>query len=444
MKNKVTLLAFTMLAVIINAQVGVNTTNPQGVLHVDGKSSTATTNPTTGTPTAVQGSDDFVVTSSGSVGIGTSSPNPSAILELNVENGSKKGFLGPRVALTSYTDAATILSPASGLLVYNLGTEATFSYVGYVFWNGSEWRTLSGASLAPGIIGSITCNNAGLSPTSYITGTAYSGTLSIPYTGGNGGIYGGQTIGPVNGLTATLSAGNFAVGSGTLYYSVTGTPTVTSPTTTTFNIVVGGQTCSAIVGTGDDVKAGELVYYKANDISASIGSGGSDATTASNWLSANVDSSHSLPVIGGKLRLDGYFTGPANGAAGTVSFNPRLVNVSSSPVKFWFAALTNVDRFNGANIVLAPTGSGTTVSGGGGWVNLDNGIYSNYGSNGVTGSPSVSITNPGTANQEVLTMDINLDDKWYRVYYFINIDNNDTTTTSDDIRRLYLSVQRLY
>lgn len=447
MRKNLSLCASLLGSSLLFSQVGVNTTNPQGVLHVDGKSSTATTNPTTGVPTALQGSDDFVVTHSGSVGIGTASPSSSAILELDVSQlttGNKKGFLAPRVALMSYTDTTTIPSPASGLLVYNLGTDANFNYVGYVFWNGSEWKTLAGTSLAPGTIGNITCNSVTLSPSSYITGTPYNGTLSIPYTDGNGGIYSAQTIGPVNGLTATLSAGNFAVGSGTLYYSVTGTPTVTSPVTTTFNVTIGGKTCTAIVGAGDDVKVGELVYYKASEISASIGGGGANGTTGSNWLSYNIDSSNALPIIGGKLRLDGYFSDAANGGPGLVSFNPRLVNVSASPVKFWFAALTNVDRYNGANIVLAPAGSGTTTVGGGGWVNLDNGIYSNYGANGVTSSPSISINDTGSANQEVLTMDINLDDKWYRVYYFMNIDNNDTVSNSDDKRRLYLSIQRLY
>jgi hypothetical protein len=53
------------------------------------------------------------------VGIGTNTPNSSAALDLNSSN---KGFLLPRVNLTSTTDATTIISPASGLLVYNTNT----------------------------------------------------------------------------------------------------------------------------------------------------------------------------------------------------------------------------------------------------------------------------------------------------------------------------------
>ncbi|WP_147473883.1 hypothetical protein [Chryseobacterium nematophagum] len=59
------------------AQVGVNTINPQGVLHVDG----AKDNPTTGTPSVAQQANDFVVTSAGNVGVGTTTP--STKLEIN-------------------------------------------------------------------------------------------------------------------------------------------------------------------------------------------------------------------------------------------------------------------------------------------------------------------------------------------------------------------------
>ncbi|WP_292010484.1 hypothetical protein [Chryseobacterium sp.] len=432
MKKNIFLLSMMMVSAVAFGQVGINTTNPQTVLHVDG----AKDNVTTGVPTTAQQSNDFVVTSTGSVGVGTATPDPSSILELNVNDladGSKKGFLGPRVALTSMTDAVTIPNPAVGLLVFNLGTVSTFTYVGYIFWNGSEWRTLDGKSLAPGTIGAITCNGVSLTPDSYVAGTPYSGVMTIPYTGGNGGTYEAQTLGPVNGLTATLAAGNFAYGAGSLSYTITGTPTVTSPDTTTFDITLGGRTCSAIIGAGDGIALGDLVYYKAPNILASIGGGGENGTTATNWLSYYATD---LPILGGKIRLDGYLTGSGNGGTGTVSFNPRLVNVSGSPVKIWFSALTNVDRMNGANIVLAANG---------GWVNLDNGIYLNYGANQLTSSGgSASTTNTGSSSQEVLTMDISLDDKWYRVYYFPNIDNNDTSDNTDNFRRIYISIQRLY
>ncbi|MDQ1098559.1 MULTISPECIES: hypothetical protein [Chryseobacterium] len=416
----------------IYSQVGINTSNPQGIFHVDG----AKDNAATGMSTSVQQANDFVVTSNGSVGIGTNLPDSSAILDVSVdglEGGNKKGFLGPKAALSSQTDQVTIPSPATGLLVYNQGTGG-LTYNGYVFWNGSEWRTLSNASLAPGTIGAITCNAVNLSPATYTAGVSYTGTLIVPYTGGNGGVYGAQSIGSVNGLTATLLSGNFNSGSGTLSYEVSGTPTVSSPVTTTFALNIGGQSCNATVGAGDGIALGELIYYK-----TSI-----PATPAGIWLSAYAAD---LPVLGGKLRLDAYFNANSSQGNGAVTMYPRIVNTSSSPVKLWFSALSTVDRFNAGNYLLAPstaTGSGTSLAPSA-YVELDNGIYYNLGFNDILGTSTPRTTGSGAgANQEVLTVDLSLDDKWYRIYYFPIVDNKNTATTNDDTREIYLSIQRLY
>ncbi|UCA61842.1 hypothetical protein KB553_10060 [Chryseobacterium rhizoplanae] len=108
---------FTMIvlfSVNVFSQVGIGTSNPQGIFNVDGGKDNAAT----GTPTALQQSNDFTVTSNGSVGIGTTSPNSSAALEINASN---KGFLPPRVTLSSSTDAVTINNPSTGLTVYHMG-----------------------------------------------------------------------------------------------------------------------------------------------------------------------------------------------------------------------------------------------------------------------------------------------------------------------------------
>ncbi len=74
-------------------------------------------------------------------GIGTTSPHASAKLEVSSTN---KGFLPPRVTLTSVTDAATIASPATGLLVYNTGSVGLEA--GYYYWNGARWATIATAN----------------------------------------------------------------------------------------------------------------------------------------------------------------------------------------------------------------------------------------------------------------------------------------------------------
>lgn len=73
-------------------------------------------------------------------GIGTTTPNASAKLEVAAND---KGFLPPRISLTGVYDQTTIPSPATGLLVYCKG-DAGLS-AGYYFWNGTAWATIATA-----------------------------------------------------------------------------------------------------------------------------------------------------------------------------------------------------------------------------------------------------------------------------------------------------------
>jgi hypothetical protein len=76
-------------------------------------------------------------------GIGTTTPNASAKLDVY---STDKGFLPPRVTLTSASLASPISLPAEGLLVYNLGSVGL--QAGYYYWNGASWATIATASSA--------------------------------------------------------------------------------------------------------------------------------------------------------------------------------------------------------------------------------------------------------------------------------------------------------
>ncbi|REC45299.1 hypothetical protein [Chryseobacterium pennipullorum] len=81
MKKRISIFCI-LISALSYAQVGINTTNPQAVLHVDG----AKDNAASGAPTAAQQLNDFVVTSAGNVGIGTA--NPQKKLEIDANNTS--------------------------------------------------------------------------------------------------------------------------------------------------------------------------------------------------------------------------------------------------------------------------------------------------------------------------------------------------------------------
>jgi hypothetical protein len=74
----------------------------------------------------------FSLNSFSQVGIGTTSPNTSSILDVTSTTG---GFLIPRMTQAQRT---AIASPANGLLVYQ--TNAT---AGFWYYNGSSWATFS-------------------------------------------------------------------------------------------------------------------------------------------------------------------------------------------------------------------------------------------------------------------------------------------------------------
>jgi uncharacterized protein (TIGR02145 family) len=131
-----------------------------------------------------------------------------------------------------------------------------------MYWNGTAWITINPGSQAqtlticngiptwttggacPPAINALNC--AGATNNGTLTqGIAAAGINSlVTYTGGNGGVYSAQSINStgVTGLTATRTAGTLAIGSGTITYTITGTPSASG--TASFALNIGGQSCN--------------------------------------------------------------------------------------------------------------------------------------------------------------------------------------------------------
>lgn len=96
------------------------------------------------------------------VAIGTTTPDASAVLQINNTN---RGLLVPRM---NQVQKNAITSPATGLLIYQ-----TDGLVGFYYYNGSAWVTFGGST------GWDISGNSGTTPTTNMLGTTDAQDLSI-------------------------------------------------------------------------------------------------------------------------------------------------------------------------------------------------------------------------------------------------------------------------
>lgn len=76
------------------------------------------------------------------VGIGTTAPNTSSILDVTAPD---KGVVIPRVAISDLNTPAPVTAPLESLLVYNT---AIATGLGFHYWDGAKWTPISATALA--------------------------------------------------------------------------------------------------------------------------------------------------------------------------------------------------------------------------------------------------------------------------------------------------------
>lgn len=203
-------------------------------------------------------------------------------------------------------------------------------YCFYILWAicvlpGVAFAQLLGGHLKSGrsaSIASLNCAAATTNNTLTAGVTASGVTCTVPYTGGTGGPYGGQAVASTGilGLTATLLPGNFANGSGTLTYAITGTPVIAG--TASFALGIGGQSCtlslvvnsSGVPGTGVHTCGAVNVHNSAVSYGSLTDQGGNVYKTvvigSQEWMAENLNTSvyrNGEPIVTG-LNAAGWST----------------------------------------------------------------------------------------------------------------------------------------
>ena len=287
------------------------------------------------------------------VGIGTNSPNASASLDVT---SSSKGFLPPRVALTSSTDVSTIASPATGLLVYCTGASGLTA--GYYYYNGTAWVNIAGNGF-------------------------------VPYTGATGAVNLGAYDLTVNGVKVGRGAGqvssNIALGGSAINGNSTSTNLIgIGNNTMTYtggvgnnNIAIGNNSVfggSSSIGIGYNTLANN--GYRANSPQTDVGNRNIAIGDASLSTSGTINDNVSIGASA------------MGNASGYMRFNVAIGTQALYNMQGWHS-----DYISGGNIAIGYKSSYTTV---GGTENTFVGHLSGYNNNSGSGNTSLGTSSLNT------------------------------------------------
>ncbi len=267
----------------------------------------------------------FTFSTFAQVGVGTTTPETSAMLEVK---STSKGFLLPRVTAT---EKNSIVSPATGLIVYQTdGTQ------GFYYYDGSSWKLLPSASNA------------------------------VPYTGATGAVNLGSYDLTVNNITIGRGTGNISSntvnGYQSLYSNTSGSYNIAngsyalySNTSGSYNIANGYQALySNITGWHNSASGySALISNTTGYYNVAIGNNSLFGNTTGSYNTALGYAAGSSFATGNNCTMIGY---GAQASASSVSNQITLGNSSISSLRC-YAPITNLsDRRDKTDII--PIGEG--------------------------------------------------------------------------------------
>jgi hypothetical protein len=249
------------------------------------------------------------------VGIGTTTPDNSAALEIN---STEKGFLMPRM---SESQRLKIANPAEGLKVYQMdGKKGEYTFDGAVWQNAvagvdGDWTLQGNVAGATDFIG--TTNAQSLT---FKVNNINSGQISA--AGGN--TYFGQFAGATNIAGTGTGTVNTAIGNAAMLSNSNGRSNVAiggnslrGNTTGNFNVALGIDALRSNTTSGFNIAIGT------NALKSSLGAGtvGDNTAIGGNTLSANTTGTSNTAIGPGALASN--TTGSGNFAVGQAAMSGK-------------------------------------------------------------------------------------------------------------------------
>ncbi len=249
----------------------------------------------------------------------------AGIIMLNYSGGNGGSYAAMSVPSTGVTGltarlAAGSFANGSGSLAFAIiGTPAGSGTAFFPITIGGQTCILQFVVAIPLPTVSGFTNCPGAASGSLTQGAAGTVTVTLNYNGGNGGSYGVMSVAStgVTGLTARLAAGNFANGSGSLVFSISGTPSAGG--TASFPIIVGGQSCT--LQGGASPSATIFTWYALTGGSWKVVYSGAGTRYA-------IFAPSSIPGLGAGALVTCYVTPvTAGGVKGSIGIPPRPVEL---------------------------------------------------------------------------------------------------------------------
>src|SRR6186713_580640 len=271
------------------------------------------------------------------VGIGTSSPNASSVLDLT---STGKGFLAPR--MTS-TQRLAIVTPATGLMVYQTDAPA-----GFYYYNGTVWVAYGANTVVTNA--SLTGTGAAGTPLGINLGNSNTWTVNQTFSGG--------FLITANSRIALTNSDNNGrdvrwqepSGTGSQYVGLYA-PSVTNNGNYALPAIVGTAGQVLTLGTSNNIDSGKMQWTTVGGIVQFHGTVTGVVTYPASTGTVMIFN-NAITNVGAQMNTGtGNFTATAGG----------LYNISASASLSGTGVQFLLIRVNGTDVFVGPSGAGSAT-----------------------------------------------------------------------------------